>query len=59
MIGLGELMLRAPGAVKRALTIGCPVCREKAGIACRVVGGKPEVHDQREATAYHLQRPLV
>ena len=56
MIGLDPIMLRSPAAVTRALRVGCPVCREKPGTACQVVGGKPEVHDRREALAFHLPK---
>jgi hypothetical protein len=64
--GLGRMWLRGPGNVTRALSVECPVCHEKPGIACRVVDGTdrrgnpakiPEVHDQRESAAY--RRPKM
>jgi hypothetical protein len=62
------MWLRGEGNVARALTVECPVCRERAGIACRVVDGTdrkgrsariPEVHDQREAAGYHAPKLAV
>lgn len=50
---LPTIMLRAPGNVQRALKVRCPVCREPEGRPCRIEGGVNEVHDRREAAAYH------
>jgi len=51
--GLHPIYLSAPGSVSRALSVACPVCRELPGQACRIVDGKPAVHDARESLAYH------
>jgi hypothetical protein len=51
--GLYPIYLHAPGSVARGLAVGCPVCREVPGQACRVVDGTPVVHDARESLAYH------
>jgi len=68
VIGLDAMWLRGPGNVARALAVRCPVCRERPGIACRVVDGSdkrgnpakiPEVHDAREAAAYHAPKVQV
>ena len=54
--GLHPIYLRSPGHVSRALAIVCPICRERAGQACRIEDGKPVVHDARESVAYHGKR---
>ena len=59
MIGLYPILLRAPGNVKRALAVECPVCREKPGQACKIDLGAPVVHDAREARAYHQKKAWV
>ena len=51
--GLYPILLRAANNVKRALTVECPICREKPGQACKVEGGAPVVHDARESLAYN------
>lgn len=51
--GLHPIYLRSPGSVQRALSVACPICREKPGHACRTEGGKPVVHDARESVAYN------
>ena len=57
--GLTPIYLRAPGIVQRALAVACPVCRERAGHACRIEDGKPVVHDARESLAYHGKKIWV
>ena len=65
---LGRMWLRGDRNVARALTVECPVCHERPGIACRVVDGTdrkgrpariPEVHDQREASGYYAPKLTV
>lgn len=51
--GLYPIYLHATGSVARGLSVVCPICREQPGTACRVVDGKPSVHDARESLAYH------
>jgi uncharacterized Zn-binding protein involved in type VI secretion len=51
--GLSPILLRAPSNVQRALAVACPVCREQPGQSCKVVDGKPAVHDARESIAFH------
>jgi hypothetical protein len=53
MRGLHPILLSAPGHVRRALVVECPVCREQPGQACKLVGGKPIVHDARESLAFN------
>jgi len=51
--GLHPIYLHAPSSVSRGLSVSCPVCRELPGRACKIVDGKPVVHDARESLAYH------
>jgi len=51
--GLHPIYLHAAKSVQRALTVACPVCRELPGQACKLVDGKPVVHDARESLAFH------
>lgn len=51
--GLYPIFLHAPAIVARGITVACPTCREQPGIACKIVDGKPAVHDARESLAYH------
>lgn len=53
MSGLYPIYLIAPGNVKRALEVSCPICRELPGQTCRIEDGKPAVHDARESVAFH------
>lgn len=57
--GLHPIYLRAPGSVQRGLSVPCPICREKAGHACRIEDGKPVVHDARESIAYNGRKIWV
>jgi hypothetical protein len=57
--GLHPIYLRAARSVERALTIACPICRERPGNACRIEDGKPVVHDARESIAYHGKKIWV
>lgn len=51
--------LRRPSIVQRALTVTCPICRERAGQPCRIEDGKPVVHDARESIAYNGRKIWV
>lgn len=51
--GLYPLFLHATTSVDRAITVTCPVCHERLGVACKMVDGKPAVHDARESIAFH------
>lgn len=51
--GLHPIYLSAAANVTRGLSVACPVCRELPGQACKVIDGKPAVHDARESLAYH------
>lgn len=51
--GLHPIYLHATTIVQRALAVACPVCRELPGQPCKLVDGKPAVHDARESLAYH------
>jgi hypothetical protein len=57
--GLHPIYLCAPANVSRGLSVACPVCRELPGTVCRVVDGKPAVHDARESLAYHGKKIWV
>jgi len=50
---LHPIFLMASGSVQRAIGVPCPVCRERPGQPCKVMEGKPAVHDARESLAYH------
>ncbi len=51
--GLHPIYLSAQANVARGLSVACPVCRELPGQACKLIDGKPAVHDARESLAYH------
>jgi len=57
--GLQPLFLHAPGHIRRALTVSCPVCREQPGQPCKIEDGKPVVHDARESVAFHGKKIWV
>lgn len=56
---LYPIFLMSAANVQRALGVACPVCREQPGQPCKVMEGKPVVHDARESLAYHGKKIWV